>query len=99
KSRAAPEIVARPPPSAAAGSGWPIYLVAFAVAVLWAAGPIAFAVGYRSGTAPLQNDRFALIVFALLAVGPAALVFGLAYFIRQAQKLAAETKRARDLEQ
>jgi hypothetical protein len=80
-------------------SGFAIYLTAFAVAVLWALGPIAFAVGYRSATAPLQNDHFALLVFALLAIGPAALVFGVAYFIRQGQKLAAEARRTRELEQ
>src|SRR6185369_2324665 len=44
----------RPPPA------WPIYLVALAVAVLWALAPIAFAIGYRGGVAPLTNDRFAL---------------------------------------
>src|SRR5687768_17134930 len=57
----------------AAPSGFAVYLTAFAVAVLWALGPIAFAVGFRSGVAPLQHDRFALIVFSLLALGPAVL--------------------------
>jgi hypothetical protein len=99
KAAAAAAIFTRPPPPAPAPAGWPIYLTAFAVAVLWAAGPIAFAVGYRSGVSPLQNDKFALIVFALLAIGPAALVFGVAYFIRQGQKLAAETRRTREMEQ
>jgi hypothetical protein len=80
-------------------SAFAIYLTAFAVAVLWALGPIAFAVGYRSGTAPLRNDHFAMLVFALLAIGPAALVFGVAYFVRQGQKLAAEARRTRELEQ
>ncbi|HZZ68888.1 MAG TPA: polar localization protein TipN [Phenylobacterium sp.] len=79
----------RPPP------GWPVYLVAFAVAVLWALGPIAFAVGYRGGLAPFRNDSFALTVFALLAVGPAIFVFGCAYMIRQGQKLGAEARRAK----
>ena len=79
-------------------SAWPIYMTAFVVAVLWALGPIAFAVGYRGATAPLQNDRFAMVVFALLAIGPAALVFGVAFFVRQAQKLAAEADRAREME-
>src|SRR4051812_17558393 len=37
-----------PAPRPREPAGWPIYLVAFAVAVLWAVGPIAFAVGYRS---------------------------------------------------
>jgi hypothetical protein len=76
-----------------------IYLAAFAVAVLWALGPIAFAVGYRQHTAPLQNDHFAMLVFALLAIGPAALVFGAAWFVRQGQTLAAEVRRTRELEQ
>ena len=93
------EFVSAAAPRTPSPSAWPIYLTAFAVAVLWALGPIAFAVGYRSATAPLQNDRFALIVFALLAIGPAALVFGVAFFIRQGQKLAAETRRTRELEQ
>jgi len=79
----------RPPPA------WPIYLVAFVVAVLWALAPIAFAVGYRAGVAPLLNDTFALVVFGLLAVGPAFFVFGAAYMLRQGQKLAAEARRAK----
>jgi hypothetical protein len=79
----------RPPP------GWPVYLVAFAVAMLWALGPIAFALGYRGGVAPFHNDSFALTVFGLLAVGPAIFVFGCAYMIRQGQKLGAEARRAK----
>src|SRR3989344_5737878 len=81
---------ADPPPS-----GWPTWLIAFAVAALWALAPIAFAVGYRNKVAPLQDDAFALTVFALLAVGPAIFVLGAAYLIRQAQKLGYETRRAR----
>src|SRR5581483_9816090 len=50
-----------------APSAWPVYLTAFAVAVLWAAGPIAFAIGYRNAVVPFRNDMFALGVFALLA--------------------------------
>jgi hypothetical protein len=76
-------------------SGWPIYLVAFAVAVLWALAPIAFAIGYRNGVAPLRNDTFALVVFGLLAVGPAVFVFAAAYMVRQGQKLGAEARRAK----
>jgi len=74
---------------------WPVYLVAFAVAGLWALAPIAFALGYRNGVAPLKDDNFALIVFGLLAVGPAVFVFFAAYMIRQAQKLGAESRRAK----
>lgn len=80
---------ARPP------AGWPVWLTAFAVSVLWALGPIAFAVGYRAGVSPLQSDPFALIVFALLAIGPAVFVLGAAYMIRQAQILAFEARRAK----
>ena len=78
---------------------WPVYLVALAVAVLWALGPLAFAVGYRNGVQPLREDTFALVVFAMLAIGPAVFVFGCAYMIRQGQKLAAETRRAHAMAQ
>jgi len=76
-------------------SAWPIYLIALTVSVLWALAPIAFAIGYRNSVAPLQNDAFALLVFGLLAIGPAAFVFGGAYMVRQGQKLAAEARRAK----
>jgi hypothetical protein len=75
--------------------GWPIYLVALIVAVLWALGPVAFAVGYRNGVEPLRNDAFAIVVLGLLAIGPAIFVFGAAYMLRQAQKLGAETRRTK----
>ena len=58
--------------------------------MLWAFAPLAFAVGYRNGVAPLQNDAFALAVFGLLAIGPAALVWTCAYLVRQGQKLSYE---------
>lgn len=74
---------------------WPIYLIALAVSLLWALGPIAFAVGYRNGVSPLQDDMFAMTVFGLLALAPAVLVWGAAYVIRQGQKLAAESRRAK----
>ncbi|MBS0334060.1 MAG: polar localization protein TipN [Proteobacteria bacterium] len=92
KAAPAPAPVAdayRPP------SAWPIYLAAFAVAVLWAAGPIAFAIGYRNAVVPFRNDLFALGVFAALAVGPAIFVFFAAYMVHQGRKLAAEARRAK----
>ncbi|MBL8554537.1 MAG: polar localization protein TipN [Phenylobacterium sp.] len=92
---AAQGYVARLEAAAPAPAGWPIWLTAVAVAGLWALAPIAFAVGYRSNVAPLQNDAFALAVFALLAIGPAAFVFGAAYMIRQGQKLSWEARRAK----
>lgn len=82
-----------PPPA------WPVYLVALVVAVLWALAPVAFAIGYRGGVKPLTDDSFALLVFALLAVGPAAFVFGAAYMVRQGQKLAAEARSAKAMAQ
>ncbi|MFL5297706.1 MAG: polar localization protein TipN [Phenylobacterium sp.] len=78
---------------------WPVYLVAFAAAVLWALAPIAFAIGYRNAVAPLKDDAFALVVFSLLAVGPALFVFFAAYMIRQGQKLGAEARRAKAMAQ
>ncbi|RAK54785.1 polar localization protein TipN [Phenylobacterium soli] len=76
-------------------SPWPIYLTALAVSVMWGFAPLAFAVGYRHAVAPLNNDAFALAVFSLLSIGPAILVWGGAYMIRQAQKLAYEARRAK----
>src|SRR3990167_6833527 len=80
-----------------APSGWPIYLAAFVVSVLWAAAPIAFAWGYRRAVAPFDYDPFALTVFALMAIGPALFVWLAAYMVRQGQKLSAETHRAKQL--
>ena len=76
-------------------SGWPIYLAALFVSVLWAMAPIAFAYGYRRSISPFDFDGFALTVLAAMAIGPAALVWIGAYLIRQGQKLGAETRRAK----
>ncbi|WP_337188870.1 polar localization protein TipN [Phenylobacterium sp.] len=76
-------------------AGWPIWLAAVAVAGLWASAPIAFALGYRSGLAPFGYEPFALAVFALMAVGPAAFVMFAAWLARQAQLLAHEARRER----
>src|SRR5205085_9626774 len=62
-------------------SGWLVWLMASAISLLWALAPIAFAVGYRNQVSPLQDDRFGLAVFALLAIGPAFFVLGAAYMI------------------
>jgi hypothetical protein len=93
RDRAAEDDAYGPPPA------WPIYLVALVVAALWALAPIAFAIGYRDAVQPLRDDRFALAVFGLLAIGPAFFVFGAAYIIRQGQKLAAEARRAHGMAQ
>lgn len=78
-------------------AGWPIYLVALVVSVLWACAPIAFAWGYRRAIAPFDFEPFAIVVFAMLAIGPAALVWLAAYMVRQGQKLGTETRRAKSL--
>jgi hypothetical protein len=91
--------VAQAAKPAESGGGAAVYAAATLVAALWALGPIAFAVGYRQNAMPLRNDDFAMIVFALLAIGPAAFVFFAAYMIRQSAKLSAEAKRTRDLSQ
>ena len=83
--------------AADADSGGAVYTAAAVVSVLWALAPIAYAIGYRQSVAPLQNDPFAMAVFALLAIGPAAFVWVAAYMIRQGMKLAAETQRTREL--
>ncbi|MFN3513889.1 MAG: polar localization protein TipN [Phenylobacterium sp.] len=74
---------------------WPVYLAALVVSVLWALAPIAFAWGYRRSIAPFDFDPFAITVFAMLALGPALLVWLGAYMIRQGQKLGAEAQRAK----
>lgn len=78
-----------------APSGWPTWIIAVGIALLWALGPIAFAIGYRGNVAPLHNDPFALLVFALLAIGPGIFVLGAAYMIRQGQMLAHESRRTK----
>ena len=80
-------------------SGWPVWLVALLVCTLWAAAPVAFALGWRVKVVPLDTDPLAIAMFAILAVGPAALVLVAAYFVRQGQKLAAEVRNMRDLSQ
>lgn len=80
-------------------AAWWLWLAAFAVSVLWAVAPIAYAVGYRREIAPLNYDPFAILVFALLAVGPVALVWIAAWVIRQGMKLSEEVRRTRELAQ
>lgn len=80
-----------------APTGWPIYLTALVVSVLWACAPLAFAFGYRRAVAPLDFEPFAILVFAALAIGPALLVWVAAYLLRQGQKLGAEAQRAKAL--
>ncbi|WP_304186445.1 polar localization protein TipN [Phenylobacterium aquaticum] len=78
-------------------SGWPIYLAALFVSVLWACAPIAFAYGYQHARSPFDFDPFVLAVLSTMAVGPAAFVWVAAYMMRQGQLLALEARRAQAL--
>jgi hypothetical protein len=69
--------------------------LAIAAAALWTLGPIAFALGYGQGVPALKVDQFALMVFAALAVGPAAFTLLGAYMLRQAMGVSAELKHTR----
>ena len=77
----------------------PVLVLACVVSAIWAAAPIAYAFGYRQNIAPLQNDPMAMTVFALLAVGPLALIWLVAYFAMQGRKLTVEIQRTRELAQ
>ena len=78
-----------------APSGWPVYLAAMFVSVLWAGAPIAFAYGYRVAKSPFDFDPFVMLVLGAMAVGPAALVWVAAYMIQQGRRLGAEARRAK----
>ncbi|KRA70590.1 polar localization protein TipN [Caulobacter sp. Root656] len=69
--------------------------LAVAAAALWTLGPITFALGYGAGVPALKVDQFALMVFAALAVGPAAFTLLGAYMLRQAMAISAELKHTR----
>lgn len=79
---------------ASAGARQPVYIAALAISLLWAAAPIAFAIGYRGQVAPIHDDAFALALLVLLAAGPAACVWGAAYLVKQGQTLALQASRA-----
>ncbi len=96
-SRLTPRIPVTPTTAVAPSSGWTIYMAALVVSVLWACAPIAFAWGYRRSVAPFDFEPFAVAVFAALAIGPAALVWALAYMVRQGQLLGAEARRTKAL--
>ena len=80
-----------------AAPAWPVYAGAGVVSLLWAAAPIAFALGYQAKVAPLTYEPFAMAVFGLLALGPVLLIFLASYLLRQGQAIAQEAARARAL--
>jgi hypothetical protein len=75
---------ARPP------SLWPIWFGAAVVSTLWAAGPIAFVLGYRSAIEPLNRDNFALVIIAIIVLGPCAMVWAAALLLKEARLMAAQ---------
>ncbi len=94
-----PPATLQPAPKIKEPAGWPVWIVALLVAALWAAAPVAFALGWRVKVVPLDNDPLALALFAILATGPAVLVLVAAYFVRQGQKMGVEIRRMQDLSQ
>jgi hypothetical protein len=86
-----------PDETLAAPQAWPVIAAASVASAIWALTPLMFAWGYRRDVVPFSNDAFALSVFILLAIGPAALIWVAAYVVHQARKLAAETRRAQAL--
>jgi hypothetical protein len=57
------------------------YIAACAIAALWT-------LGLFVATAPLHRSGFALLLTALLSIGPTALLLSLAYLVRQGDRLA-----------
>jgi hypothetical protein len=94
-----PPAVLQRAPKVKEPSGVAIWVLACVVSAIWAAAPLAYAFGYRQNVAPLQNDPMAMTVFALLAIGPLALIWIGAYLMRQGQKLSGEIRRTRELAQ
>jgi len=90
------DAIALPAP---APSGLPYYLVALFVSMLVLLAPVVFAWSYQRDVMPFRNDAFALGVIALLALGPAALVWLTAFVLHQTARLTAEARRTEALTQ
>jgi hypothetical protein len=90
---------AKAPPAAGALPGWArsAYWVAVPAAVLWAGAMAAFASGYQNPFGPFEYRPFPMAAFAGLCLLPAVFILLSAYAVRQAAKLGAETRHARDL--
>jgi len=84
-------LAVRPP------SALPYYVVALFVSMLVLLAPVVFAWSYQRDVTPFRNDVFALGVIALLALGPAALVWLTAFVLHQTARLTAETRRTEAL--
>lgn len=94
-----PPAVLQRAPKVKEPSSAPVIALACIASAVWAAAPIAYAFGYRQNIAPLQNDPMAMTVIALMAIGPLALIWLVAYFASQGRKLSAEIRRTRELAQ
>jgi hypothetical protein len=81
RARSRGKAEAGPPP------GRPIYFVTAILPILWSAGPLAFAVGYRSAIAPLASDAFALTMVTLVALSPSAMLWAAAVLFKEAERL------------
>ena len=77
-------------------SGRHAYLVAGMAAALWIGGVAAWA-AFEVGSGAVDLEPLRLAVYALIALAPAGMAIMLAHAVRQGARLAAETKRARDL--
>jgi phosphosulfolactate synthase (CoM biosynthesis protein A) len=92
--------VAQPPavvhaPASARPSPAP-YWIAGVASALWAAGVAALA-AYETGFGTVQLEPLRLAVYALIALAPVGLALLLARSLTDSARLAAETRRARDL--
>lgn len=83
-----------PPPPIRANGNW-VYLFAAVATILWAAAPFAFYAGQSHGVTALQSEPFTIAVLVLLALGPIALFWVLAFVLNQGVRLAAEARFAR----
>ena len=73
------------------------YLVAFLASLVWAGGLAAFVAGFQTRFGAFDYTPLQWAVIGFLAVLPAAFIVLAAYMIREAARLAAETRRARAL--
>jgi len=98
-SAQAPKPEKAPPEAAAEMPRWArsAYWVAVPAALLWAGAMAAFASGYQNPFGPFEYRPFPIAAFAGLCLLPAVFILLSAYAVRQAAKLSAETRRARDL--
>lgn len=73
------------------------YFIATLAAVVWAAGVIAFIIGYQGGFTSFDYTPFNLAILGAVSLAPIGLIFAMAYVARQGSRLAVETTRARTL--